>query len=194
MTEAQDQTESRRGRVREALVTGLGFKFPRGTSDEEARKRIDGICDALVRLTDENLRRVIATMKTKGEGSSRCFWPPRASFLAYAEIAQPEPLENIPELASWFASRAGQEALADGRLVAELLFWDKHKRPPVFEGDPRRVRDRADELETRRKRAVFNRDAGRAPVADDLEFLAWYEALEARAMALVEAGNKGQAA
>lgn len=189
-----EETESQRGRVRQALVAGLGFRFPKGTSEDTARKRLDRICDDLVYLTPENLRRVIGALRTKGEGGSRCFWPERATFLAFAEIAQPRALEDAPGVASWFASAAGAEALVADRLVAEFLFWQRMKRPPLSRGDKHGVEEQAAEFRHDRARARSNRDAGRPPMFDDARWLPWYEALEARALALVEAGKRGEAA
>lgn len=190
----KDDHESKRGRVRQALVAGLGFRFAKGTPEDKAKKALNQICDDLTYLTDENLRRVIGALRTKGEGSSRCFWPPRATFLAFAEAAQPRRLEDAPGVATWFASKAGQDALTEGRLVAEFLFWERYKRPPLTSGDRQTVSSHADEMRTRVRRARFNRDNDRAPVLDDPDFLRWYDDMEARAKALVRAGKAGQAA
>lgn len=191
---AEAGAESKRGRVRDVLVAQLGFRFPKGTAEDLARKRLDRICDDLTYLSDESLRRLVGAMRTKGEGAARCFWPDRATFLAFAELVQPRRLEDAPGVASWFASEAGRQAVAGDRLVAEFLFWQRHKRPPMTPGDRMAVEEEAREFSSRRRRAVFNRDAGRAPVLDDADWLPRYEAWEARAMRLVEAGRKGQAA
>jgi hypothetical protein len=189
-----DTIETKRGRVREALVAGLGFRFPKGVKPEDAKRKLDRICDDLVYLSSENLRRVIGALRTKGEGTAKCFWPDRATFLAFAEIAQPRALEDTPGVASWFASAAGREALAEDRLVSEFLFWERMKRPPQSKGDNLRVTEDAREMAARLRRARADREAGRAPFMDDAEWLTWYEGLEARARALVEAGKRGAAA
>jgi hypothetical protein len=187
------EKETRRGRVRGALMR-LGFRFPKGTTDEDAKKRLNRICDDLAYLSDESLRRLVGALRTKGEGSAKCFWPERATFLAFAEAVQSRPLEEAEGVASWFASVAGREALEGDRLVAEFRFWQRLKRPPMSKGDKLTLAQEAAEIRSQRDRARFNRDAGRAPVLDDAEFLRWYEATEARALALVEAGRRGAAA
>lgn len=143
MTEAQNTTrETNRDRVRRLFIEPmleLGFRFKNRTPEQDQRKRLDAMADDLGYLTDENLQRVFATLRSKGEGSSRCFWPTRATMIAYAQIAQPRPVEEIPGLASWFGSVAGREALAEGRLVAEYRFWIRSHRPPMHEVEKRRV-------------------------------------------------------
>lgn len=180
------EQETKRGRVRSALMT-LGFRHPKGVSPEDGKRRLDRICDDLAYLSDESLRRVVGALRTKGEGASRCFWPERATFLAYAEIAQPRALEDAPGVASWFASAAGDAALSDGRLVAEFHFWERAKRPPLSNGERMVVEREADEMRSRLRRAEV------APVLDDAQWLAWYRAMEARALALVEAARRGDA-
>ena len=194
MEKAEAQTDSARGRVREVLVTGLGFRFPKGVSEDLGRKRLDRICDDLVYLSPESLRRLVGALRTKGEGSSRCCWPERATFLAFAELVQPRALEDAPGVASWFASAAGQSAVEGDRLVAEFLFWQRHKRPPLTPGDRMSIEEHARELRSRRRRACFNRSGGRGAVLDDAAWLPWFEGVHARALALVEAGRQGAAA
>ncbi|MEQ5872587.1 hypothetical protein J4E08_22250 [Sagittula sp. NFXS13] len=193
MDSAKIENETQRGRIRSALVEGLGFRFPKGTPEDEARKRLNRICDDLAYLSDEGIRRVVGALRTKGEGGSRCFWPDRATFLAYAELAESRPLEEAPGVASWFASAAGREAVAEDRLVAEFLFWEKKKKPPLLAGEKRAVAEQAAAFRSQARRARANKACGRPPVLDDQEFLVWYEDLERRATALVEAGRRGTA-
>jgi hypothetical protein len=188
-----DHKETRRGRVRTALMR-LGFRFPKGTTDEDAKRRLDRICDDLAYLSDESLRRLVGALRTKGEGSAKCFWPCRATFVGFAEVVQPRALEEAEGVASWFASRAGQEALEADRLVAEFRFWERYKRPPRSRGDLLALSQEADDIRSQRDRARANRAAGRAPVLDDAAFLRWYDGVEARALSLVEAGRRGDAA
>jgi hypothetical protein len=192
----QDGTviETKRGRVRHALVEGLGFRFPRGTPEEVGRKRLDRICDDLAYLSDEGLRRLVGVLRTKGEGSAKAFWPERATFLGFAEAVEPRQLEEAPGVASWFASAAGKEALLGDRLVAEFRWWERAKRPPLKDGEKLTVEEWAREYRERYRRCRSARDAGlRDPIGEE-GFIEWYEGLLARALALVEAGKRGEAA
>jgi hypothetical protein len=196
MTEEQTTTETNRDRVRRLFINPmieLGFRFPHRTPEDTVRKRLDRMADDLGYLTDENLRRVQVSMRDKGEGSARCFWPPRATIIAYAQVAQPRPIEDLPELAGWFGSVAGRAALTEGRLVAEYRFWLPKHRPPLSDQEKRRVAELARQDEERVMR-IRDRATRMAIDADDQSFLGAYEADHAAALRLVEAGSGRDAA
>lgn len=191
MTEAStsDQTtETKRDRVRRLLIQPLadiGFRHRRGVSDADGRAFLDQLADDLAYLTDLNLQRLEEAMRSKGEGSARSFWPPRAAFLALAQVAQPRPLVEMPALASWFASEAGRRALEHGRLVAELRFWRRKHRPPLNDVERRRIAEdardgqaRVDRIRERLARGVLVDQPERA-------YLDAYDADEHRALELV---------
>lgn len=174
-TECNDgKQETNRDRVRRLLLDPLGFRFPRGTTDETAKKRLNAIADEMGYLTDDSLRALAALMRSHGDGSSKCFWPPLASFVGLAEYVQKRPIEELPALLSWFRSVEGPRAAAAGELVETYLFIASRKYPPFKDGYRREVALRAAE-NNRRVQIVEERHRGGLPVAaDDDAFVRWY--------------------
>lgn len=187
-----DMTETKRGRVRRLLLEplqDLGFRFKKGTPDDVASRRLAALCDDMAYLSDEALRRVALAMRDKGEGSARCFWPERATFIAFAQMAQPRPIEDMPGMASWFASAAGSAAQEQDRLVAEYRWWRVKHRPPMNDGEWRRISERAAQWRSQAER--FRDRLMRGVVLDqqDQGWLAAYDADHAAALALVQRGQ-----
>ncbi|WP_229864440.1 hypothetical protein [Seohaeicola zhoushanensis] len=166
-------------------LTDAGFRFPKGTSDDEAKASLNRIADYLGYASDTSLARLRELLLTKGEGSARCFWPCYATVVGWAEKVQPRPLEEVPELASWFGSAAGREALAGGRLVAEFEFWQSKKRPPIYPEDRVRAAERA-KTHNQRRDLVRDRQARGVTVREDeLQWAGWYDRTLERVEALV---------
>ena len=195
-----ERAESKRDRVRRLLLRPLaeiGFRWPRGISAEEGQRRLDRIADDLAYLGDDNLIRVCSTLRSKGEGSGRCFWPAHATFVAYGQLAQPRPLSELPGLASWFGSAAGRQAEAGGRLVAEFRFWLHKHRPPMNDGERRLIVSRAGEMRDRVARLRDRLDHGLAVDPAEEAWLAGYQRHEAQAREMIRAAGAetgGQAA
>ncbi|MGI3169999.1 hypothetical protein ACRARG_12640 [Pseudooceanicola sp. C21-150M6] len=189
-----EKHEANRQRVRRFLIgplQALGFRFKKGTPIEEERKRLAQIADDVGYLTDQNLDRLYLALRDKGEGSARCFWPARATIIAFAQAAQPRPIEDMPGLASWFASEAGRRAEEDGRLVAEYRFWTVKHRPPLNDRErdliAKRARQWASEVDVARDR--LRRDVPLRPGEEGM--LHAYEIDEAAARELVR-GSAGR--
>lgn len=165
-----DQTESKRDRVRRLLLDPLadhGFRFKRGVTDDDAKAKLAQIADDLAYMSDAGLKAMFQSMRLKGEGSSRDFWPSRAAFLGLAEALEKSPLEEAPALLRWFASVEGPKALQAKTHVAQYLFWSKNKRPPASVHDWRSVRDHAERMAERAMRVQDKLDRGVAPYPDD---------------------------
>jgi hypothetical protein len=184
-TRAGAPAETKRGRVRRLLLDPLGFRFPRGTDPEEAKARLNRIADDLAYLDDRELGVLRECLQSKGEGSAKCFWPDFGTFRGFAEALRPRPLEELPEMRSWFGSVEGPRARQAGTLVETWLFIEAKKRPPYLPADrdaiarkaaehQRRLRITAD----RKARGVF--DPARFPQdRDDAAFEEWHRARRA---------------
>lgn len=188
------KVESKRARVRRLVVDPLaagGMRCKHGTPPDRQRAFIDRMCDELVRLDDRQLVMMRDWMEANGEGSAKCFWPAFVSIAGVAGGICPRPIEELPELASWLSSRAGVEAAAvPGRLVMELRFIEKKRRPPVLVGEADLVARKAGALHQEVLRAREMRDCGRMY---DEALLGRYERDKARAEALVAKGEAGRA-
>ena len=188
--------ESGRDRVRRLLIHKLqehGFRFRRGTA-EDGRKMLDRLADDLAYMTDAGLSALQVSLRTKGEGAARCFWPAPATVLGLAEDFERRPLIELPALLRWFRSEAGRAALAHDRLVAEYWFWTDRKRPPVKPADRKTVADRAAGY-ARRVELAEDRLAREVPLADqERRFLDWYRARLAYVSSLVADQRDGEAA
>jgi hypothetical protein len=191
MTEA----ETKRDRVRRLLLEPLrrhGMRHRRGTSPDDAQGHLDAICDRLSYMSDDGLVALARALESKGEGSAGHFWPSLATVTAFAEVMEPRPLDELPELLRWFASRAGPEALASGRHVAEYLWWQKRKAPPFHPAAKAKVRADAQEMASKAARIRDRLEHGRKPFADDGQWLEWYDALDARVRGYINAARAAE--
>jgi hypothetical protein len=187
----EEATETKRDRVRRLLIDPLksdGFRFAKGVAAEDAKARLDRLADDLSYLKDDGLIALRVSLRTKGEGSSRCFWPAPATVLGLAESFQRRPLDELPALLRWFASAAGGAALLGDRLVAEYWFWTMHKRPPVKPLDKKVVADKAEDWRRRVELAKDRIARGHTIPDDDAQWLEWYQGKVAYVEGLV--GNQ----
>lgn len=180
MTEATETTkpETNRDRVRRLLIAPLqrdGMRFPKDVPEDVQRKRLDQVADDLAHMSDQNLGRLMLCLRTKGDGSAKCFWPGRVTIIGYAEAAQPRPIADNPSLRSWFASAAGQRAAAEpGRLVAEFEFFERHKHPPFAPHHGRVIHSRAQELAGRVERIADREGRNAALSPEDAAWIVHY--------------------
>lgn len=182
------KTETQRDRVRRLLIgplQELGFRFRKGTTEDVAARRLATLCDDMAYLSDEGLERLALAMRDKGEGSARCFWPERATFIAFAQMAQPRPIEDMPGLASWFASAAGVAAHDGGRLVAEYRWWLMKHRPPMNDTERARISERASEWRSMSERLRDRIGRGVRLGDHDAGWLRAYDADHDAALALI---------
>jgi hypothetical protein len=174
----EEVTETKRDRVRRLLIDPLradGFRFARGVTSEDAKTRLDRLADDLAYLKDDGLDALRVSLRTKGEGAARCFWPAPATVLGLAESFQRRPLDELPALLRWFASAAGGAAVLGDRLVAEYWFWTMHKRPPVKPTDKKVVADKAEEWRRRVELAKDRIARGHTMPDDEAQWLQWYQ-------------------
>ncbi|WP_299145992.1 hypothetical protein [uncultured Tateyamaria sp.] len=183
------EQETKRGRVRRLFIDPLkegGMRSPSRTDAGAERSFLDRVCDELARLSDDELMAMRRWAETNGDGSAKRFWP---AFVAIAGIAQtlhPRPLEELPELASWFGSRKGPAlSHSSGLLVAHFRYIQIHRHPPTRPDVEKAVEKRAAELQAEWLRAIELRERGRPY---DEPFFAAYERDLARAQKLVDAG------
>ncbi len=179
------QAGSNRARVRRILFDPLGFRFPKAVDPDLGARRLDTLADQLSYLTDDSLGALREMLRHQGLGSARCHWPERATVIALAEIVQPRPIWDIPELRRWFASVEGPQAILRGELVETWEYFDRRKRPPVDAGARALVHEAAEQSK-RRLAIIDEREAAGLSVRpDDLRWRAWYRDLEARLADLV---------
>ncbi|MCF7725763.1 hypothetical protein [Sulfitobacter sp. M22] len=174
----EEATETKRDRVRRLLIDPLkadGFRFARGVTADDAKTRLDRLADDLAYLKDDGLVALRISLRTKGEGTARCFWPAPATVLGLAESFQRRPLDELPQLLRWFASAAGGAALLGDRLVAEYWFWTMHKRPPVKPMDKKIVAQKAEDWRRRVELAQDRIARGHSIPDDDAQWLEWYK-------------------
>ena len=182
--------ETRRDRVRRLLIAPLqdrGMRFAKGTAPDQQRRFLDGLADDLGYMADDRLRALEEVLRSKGEGHKRCFWPQRVAILGWAEALHPRPIEELPAMASWLGSVEGPKAQGEGTLVPVFRFIERYKRPPVGDQDRRAIASRALAINSDVGLWRDRRDRGVAR-ADELASLRAYDAIEARALALIEAG------
>lgn len=142
-----DVAESKRARVRRMLIEPLqeqGMRFERTVPAETQRKRLDRMADDLAYMCDDALVVLRRCLLRNGEGTAKCFWPKRVSYLGFAHGFESRSIEDDPAMLGWFASAAGKAAQGvPGRLVAEFEFWCENWRPPVSDKEWRAVAAKA---------------------------------------------------
>lgn len=63
--------------------------------------------------------------------------------------------------------------------MAEYLFWQKHKQPPVTDGQKRQVEIDAGEMNSKARKVRERLARGVAPFGDDGQWLKWFTACRA---------------
>ena len=192
MSNSPDQTETKRDRVRRLVFTPLadrGFRFPKAMALEDQRKDMAAMIDDVTYMSDDALRALENALRSKGDGSAKHFWPSRATITTIAEGLEQRPMRELPALLRWFSSKAGPDALANERHVAEYQFWKRWKKPPVTDRDKRQVAATAREMTDRAARIKDRMDRGLSPFGDDGLWYEWYLDLDQRVRGYIEAGK-----
>lgn len=158
--------ETNRDRVRRLLLDPLGFRCPKKVDEADMRRRLDRVADDLSYLSDFSLKVLRDILATKGQGADRCFWPEHATFIGFAEIVQPRPIEELPALRSWFGSVEGPRAMADGTLVETFDYIFRRKAPPATP-QGRAIVAEAAAANARRLRIIAERRRAELPVSQD---------------------------
>jgi hypothetical protein len=191
-----ERAETNRDRVRRLLFAPLGFRWPKGHDAERGRAALDALADELGYMSDEALAVLARMMRVHGQGSARCFWPDRASFLGFAHLVQPLPLTEDPKLLSWFASIEGQRMVAEGTLVETYRYFERRRVPPatpearrVVEAEAREAARRLEVIDGKRRYGV---EIAAAERDWELQYLGLRARLEE--MVRIEAEKRGRAA
>jgi hypothetical protein len=178
-------SESNRARVRRILFDPLGFRFPKRMTVADGQSILNGIADDLAYMADDKLEALERMLRVHGQGSDRSFWPERATFVAFAHVCQPLPLDRDPKLRSWFASVEGQRMVQDGTLVETWRYFER-KRIPPYTPEAREMVRREAEGNARRVQLVAERLRLGLPVnAEEGRFSEWYLDQRARLERLV---------
>ena len=181
------EVETKRGRVRRLLIEpmrALGFRRPGKWRAAAWEQELVKIADDLAYLSNQNLDVLFGMLRSKGQGAARNEWPARATILGLAQVVQPRPVEEMPNLVSWFRSAAGPRAEAAGELVEEFRFFEARHRPPLNDGERRVISERA--FENRRRLQIIAERS--APTVEDRAWRAAYMQDEARVKAIMAGG------
>ncbi|HBS98605.1 MAG TPA: hypothetical protein DEB47_01795 [Citreicella sp.] len=186
MTEGETN-ETKRDRVRRLLIHPLvehGFRKPGNVKADQHEAFMVKLADALAYMSDPQLGALRDMLRYRGEGKGRDAWPTMATIAALAETVAPRPVEEHPTIVSWFRSARGPQALAEGVLLAEFLFLEKRKRPPLNDSERRVIRERAQDM---RRELELRRDRQRRDMLreGDADWLRNYAGLERRVKALL---------
>lgn len=184
--------ETKRDRVRRLFIHPMiehGWRKPGNVKQEAHDAMLVKLADALNYLTDESFATLRECMRTKGTGSGMNGWPTLATVLTYAELVQVRPIDEMPNLLSWFRSAAGQAAEAEGRLVEEYGWWCKHKSPPYAPHHHRMVADRAADNRRRVELITDQLRRGATPAPGEREWLHRYQERKAHVRRLMSEGS-----
>ena len=189
-----ENQESKRGRVRRILFEPLeemGFRKNGTVKADDHKSKMDRLADNLAYMSDQSLGVLCEMLRSKGQGRDRMFWPLPATIYGLAELVEPTPLEELPNLLSWFRSIEGPKALKAGTLVETWAYFHKYKRPPQMAG--MQIQRDADDHARKCERV---RDRAARGVADpaELHWLDRYEKRLAYCRAIVLGTAEGEAA
>lgn len=187
-------SESNRDRVRRLLFDPLGFRHPKTMPEDRGRMVLNAIADDLAYLSDDGLAALERMLRVHGQGSARNFWPDRATFINFAHVVQPLPLDQDPKLVSWFASVEGQRMVEDGTLVETWRYFEARRIPPATPEARRLVATRADEARRRLGVIADKERLGYHVAPDDADWARWYRDLTARLEALVATARSARQA
>lgn len=126
--------ENKRARVRRLLIEpleALGMRRGAKMPADVFKTKMNSMIDALTYMSDQRLAVLFEMLKTKGEGRSHDLWPSPATILGIAEFVQPRPIQELPNLLSWFRSVEGPKCLEAGTLVETWQYFQRNKRPPI---------------------------------------------------------------
>lgn len=186
------QVETKRDKVRRLVFAPLGFRHRRERADEDGRKWLDDLADELGYMSEDRLKALAELMRGHGEGAARNFWPDRATFIGFAEMLEPRPLDQLPAVCSWFGSVEGPRAIAEGTLVETWAYIHRNKRPPYTEQARRLIAEQA-AMSLRRIEVIADRRrAGLSVDADALAWEAWYMQLQTQCEAIVARERAGR--
>lgn len=183
--EGHTHAETKRDKVRRLLFAPLGFRHRREVAEEDGQRWLDALADDLGYMGEDRLRALAELMQGHGEGTARHFWPDRPTFIAFAEVIEPRPLDQLPAICSWFGSVEGPRAIADGTLVETWLYIQRTKKPPVTEQARRLIAERAALSKRRIEVITDRRRAGLSVNLDDLAWECWYLQLQTKCETIV---------
>jgi len=188
-SEAITTAETKRDRVRRLFINPMiehGWRKPGNVKQDAHDAMLVKLADGLAYLTDHSFGRLRECMNTKGTGPRMNNWPTFATIMTFAQVAQPRPIDELPNLLSWFRSAAGAQAELEGRLVEEYDFWCKHMVPPWKPIHAKMIADAA--VDNRRRIDLIKDRLGRGVVLDrgDREWMERYHARLAHVRGLLE--------
>ncbi|KPU83607.1 hypothetical protein JI58_08300 [Marinosulfonomonas sp. PRT-SC04] len=185
--------ESKRGRVRRLLIEpleALGFRRNAKVPADVFKTKMASMIDSLIYMSDQNLAVMFDMLKSKGEGRNRDVWPSAATICGLAELVQPRPVQELPNLLSWFQSVEGPKCLAAGTLVETWAYFQQNKRPPFNAG--RHIAEEATRNQSLAQR-IRERAAKSRASDDDVSWLGRYEKRLAYCEAIVRGGDEKRA-
>jgi len=179
--------ENKRARVRRLLIEPLevlGFRRNAKMPADAFKAKMANMIDQLVYMSDDSLGTMLEMVQSKGQGANRDIWPAPATFLSFAELIEPRPVEELSGLLRWFRSVEGPRAMEAGTLVETWSYFHKHKRPPKFVD--RELQARAN---SNRNRCQLTKERMARDRADSHD-VRWMQSYEAR-LAYCEAIVRG---
>lgn len=187
--ETPDDTAPGRTAVRVHFLARMdeaGMVRPRAMTAEAFGRMRDRLAEWLAYLPAEALDTLADTAISIGGGKAHTEWPAEATIRHLAGAMMKPPPEHARIITSWLASVEGPRARDGGWLVELYRHLLQRPLPP---SDYDRAKIVAAAEENRRERARL-RQAGDDLTDRERQWLDAYAADEARALALVDAGDE----
>lgn len=183
--------------VRQVLIeplTARGLQRSAGATVAAHEATMEALAARLAYMTPENLRALAEVVEGNATGKHRNRWPSEVMVCQWARQLQQPPPSDSHLVTTYLRSSAGRRAQAEGWLVELYLYLKKMGRPPN-EYVVRELKVEADGAMRRRARVQEATRHGAAH-PDDARWLEWWLAVEARAIAIMDArdGQEGEAA
>ncbi|MCZ4351546.1 hypothetical protein O4H61_03370 [Roseovarius aestuarii] len=181
--------ETKRDRVRRLFIrpmTDWGWRKPGDMKADAFEAMLVKLCDDLAYLSDRGFSRLRDALRTKGTGKGLNGWPTRATIVTFAQLAEPRPIDEMPNLVSWFRSAAGRRAAEADQLAEEYGWWCKFRSPPYADHHQRMIAEKAAENRSRESLIRDRMARGVDPGPGEAEWLKWREARVAHVRGLMQ--------
>lgn len=177
-------------RVRQTLVqplTARGMQRASGVTVAVHEAQMDALAARLAYMTADNLLALAEVVEMNATGKARNRWPSELVICQWARQLQPPPPSDSHLVTTYLRSGAGRRARAEGWLVELYVYLKKHGRPP----NEYSIREMKIEADTNMRRRARLQDAVRSGTLDpdDRRFQDWWLAMEARALAIMDASD-----
>lgn len=197
-----DALKAGKDRVQQILIAPLaarGMKRAASATLAQHEAAMEGLAARLAYMSDQNLAALAEVVESHGQGKNRDRWPSELVICGWARQLQEPPPSDSQLVTTYLRSRVGRQAHAEGWAVELYLSLKKMGLPPNRFVVATLKADAGNAVRRRERVEAAMRGGSAAP--EDRRWLEWYQGIEARVAAIMDAqgqddapGDAGEAA